>query len=201
MEQHPVNLLTEIARRRPKIVFLDPPCTWYSQLLSLNWKHMPRHIREERLATSMVLFEFCLLIMRIQLLAGRAFVLEHTHAATSRKHPQVQDALRRFPGTAFADFDFCMFGMATKIKRVPMKKATRLMTHCMHIYRRFAGVRCDGSHNHAICLDSEGGRGGEAVQICAVLPAPLLRLPCRVLRGLLQEHALLNLGKDACRVI
>ena len=43
--------------------------------------------------------------------------------------------------------------------------------------------------------------GGEAVQICAVLPAPLLRLPRTVLRGLLQEHALLNWGKDACRVI
>ena len=44
-------------------------------------------------------------------------------------------------------------------------------------------------------------RGGEAVQICAVLPAPLLRLRCKVLRGLLQEHPLLNWGKDACRVI
>ena len=44
-------------------------------------------------------------------------------------------------------------------------------------------------------------KGGEAVQICAVLPAPLLRLPCTVLRELLQERALLNWGKDACRVI
>ena len=105
----------------------------------------------------MVLFEFSLLIMRIQLLAGRTFVLEHPHGATSWKHPQVQDALRTFPGTAFADFDFCMFGMVTKIKRVPVKKATRLMTNCKHIYKRFAGVRCDGSHDHAFCLDSEGG--------------------------------------------
>ena len=31
-------------------------------------------------------------------------------------------------------------------------------------------------------------RGGEAVQICAVLPAPLLRLRCKVLRGLLHER-------------
>ena len=70
----------------------------------------------------MVLFEFCLLIMRIQLLAGRASVLEHPRAATSWKHPQVQDALRSFPGAAVADFDFCMFGMVTKIKRVPITK-------------------------------------------------------------------------------
>ena len=95
--------------------------------------------------------------MRIQLLAGRTFVLEHPHGATSWKHPQVQDALRRFPGTDFADFDFCMFGMVSKIKRVPVKKPTRLMTNWKHIYKRFAGVRCDGSHDHVMCCDSEGG--------------------------------------------
>ena len=154
------NLLTEIVRRRPKIVFLEPPCTWFSKLLSYNWKHIPRHLREQRLAASMVLFEFSLLIMRIQLLAGRTFVLEHPHGATSWKHPQVQDALRRFPGTDFADFDFCMFGMVSKINHVPVKKPTRLMTNCKHIYSRFAGVRCDGSHDHIMCCDSDGGRSG-----------------------------------------
>ena len=199
LERDRANLLTEIVRRRPKIVFLEPPCTWFSRLLSYNWKHMPRHLREQRLAASMVLFEFSLLIMRIQLLAGRTFVLEHPQGATSWKHPQVQDAIWRFPGTDFADFDFSMFGMVSKIHRVPVKKPTRLMTNCKHIYNRFARVRCDGSHDHIMCCDSEGG--GEAVQICAVLPAPLLRLPCTVLRELLQEHALLNWGKDACRVI
>ena len=199
LERDRANLLTEIVRRRPKIVFLEPPCTWFSKLLSYNWKHIPRHLREQRLAASIVLFEFCLLIMRIQLLAGRASVLEHPHGATSWKHSQVQDALRRFPGTAFADFDFCMFGMVTKIKCVPVKKPSRLMTSCPHIYKRFPDVRCDGSHDHQMCWDSEGG--GEAAQICAVLPAPLLRLPCTVLRDLLQEHALLKRGKDACRVI
>ena len=157
LERDRANLLTEIVRRRPKIVFLEPPCTWFSKLLSYNWKHIPRHLREQRLAASMVLFEFSLLIMRIQLLAGRTFVLEHPHGATSWKHPQVQDALRRFPGTDFADFDFCMFGMVSKINRVPVKKPTRLMTNCKHIYNRFARVRCDGSHNHIMCCDSEWG--------------------------------------------
>ena len=103
----------------------------------------------------MVLFEFSLLIMRIQLLAGRAFVLEHPRSATSWKHPQVQGALRSFPGTDVADVDFCMFGMVTNINRVPGKKPRRLMTNCPHIYKRFADVRCDGSHDHTMCCDSE----------------------------------------------
>ena len=173
MEQHRANLLTEIVRRRPNIVFLEPPCTWFSRLLSLNWKHIPRHLREQRLVASMVLFEFCLLIMRIQLLAGRAFVLEHPHSATSWKHPQVQSALRNFPGTHVADFDFCMFGMVTKIRRVPVKKTTRLMTNCPHIYKRFADVRCDGSHDHQMCWDSEGGRSGPNMRSTTRAPSAL----------------------------
>ena len=134
---------------------------------------MPRHLREQRLAASMVLFEFSLLIMRIQLLAGRTFVLEHPQGATSWKHPQVQDALLRFPGTDFADFDFCMFGMVSKIHRVPVKKPTRLMTNCKHIYNRFARVRCDGSHDHIMRCDSEGGRSGPNMRCTTRAPSAL----------------------------
>ena len=55
LERDRANLLTEIVRRRPKIVFLEPPCTWFSKLLCLNWKHIPRHLREERLVASIPL--------------------------------------------------------------------------------------------------------------------------------------------------
>ena len=44
-------------------------------------------------------------------------------------------------------------------------------------------------------------RGGDAVQLCTVLPEILLRLRCKLLRGLLQEHPLLNWGKDARHMI
>ena len=173
MEHHRANLLEEIVRRRPKIVILEPPCTWFSQLLSLNWKHMPRHLREQRLAAAVVLFEFCLLIMRIQLHAGRAFILEHPLGATSWKHPQINDVMFSFANVFWADFDFCMFGMVTKINRTPVKKATRLMTNCPHIYKRFAGVRCDGSHDHTHLLDSEGGRSGPNMRSTTRAPSAL----------------------------
>ena len=91
----------------------------------------------------MVLFEFSLLIMRIQLLAGRTFVLEHPLRATSWNHPLVQDALRKFPGTDLAEFGLCMFGMVSNINRVPVKKPTRMITNCKRIYNRLAGVQCD----------------------------------------------------------
>ena len=67
--------------------------------------------------------------MCIQRLAGRAFVLEHPLAATSWTHPWVQRSLAEFPQTGFADFDFCMFGMVTKVHPTRLKKATRRMSN------------------------------------------------------------------------
>ncbi len=157
LPDHQANLLSEIHRRRPKLVFLEPPCTWFSRLLNMNWKKMPLHIREQGIKMAVLLLEFCFLIMRVQLLAGRAFLLEHPLSATSWTHPQVKDTLAHFPDTGFADFDFCMFGMVTKIDRVPVKKATRLMSNCRHVLQRFGGVWCDGTHDHVVCLGYEGG--------------------------------------------
>ena len=52
------------------------------------------------------------------------------------------------------------------------------------------------------CAGIQKGVGGEKrAKYARYYPHPFLRLPCTVLRGLLQEHALLNWGKDACRVI
>ena len=136
-----------------------PPCTLFSSLLQLNWQNMQRQVREEAMALAIRLLEFSFLIMHVQLQAGRAFVLEHPSTATAWKHPQVQHVLDKFPGAQFAAFDFCMFGIVTKIRREPVKKATRLMTNCPHVLKRFRGVQCNGTHDHHVmCWGSEGGQ-------------------------------------------
>ena len=120
---------------------------------------MQRQVREEGMAFAIRLLEFSFLIMHIQLQAGHAFVLEHPMTATSWKHPQVQHVLGKFPGAQFADFDFCMFGMVTNIRREPVKKPTRLMTNCPHVLARFRGAQCNGTHDHhGQCWGSEGGQ-------------------------------------------
>ena len=106
---------------------------------------------------AVALWEFSLLIMRIQLLAGRAFVLEHPLAATSWTHPWVQRCLAEFPQTGFAELDFCMLGVVAKVHHTPLKQATRLMTNDPHVLKRCAGVRCDGTHAHAWRMGCEGG--------------------------------------------
>eukprot|EP00974_Lingulodinium_polyedra_P114257 11062029-Lingulodinium_polyedra.AAC.1 len=57
-------------------------------------------------------------------------------------------SLAEFPQAGFADYDFCMFGMVTKVHRVPVKKATRLVSNSLRVLRRFAGVQRDGTHAH-----------------------------------------------------
>ena len=156
LKLHQDNLLWEIHRRRPKLVFLEPPCTWFSKLLNLKWDKMPRHVREEAFRQAIRLLEFALKVMCIQLLAGRAFVLEHPAGATSRGHPGTVSAKEDYPNVGFADFDFCMFGMVTTINRTPVKKQTRLTSNCRQVLRRFANVGCDRTHPHEVCMGQEG---------------------------------------------
>ena len=57
LPEHKENLVKEIHRRRPNIVYLEPPCTWFSALLNMNWKKMPRHVRAHGMNMVMALLE------------------------------------------------------------------------------------------------------------------------------------------------
>ena len=151
-------MIFEIERRRPKIIIIEPPCTWFSSLLHANWSKMPHQFRMAGMKASLRLYEFSLRIMELQLRAGRAFVLEHPARATSWQNPRTQCLSKDYPAVSFADFDFCMFGMVSKIQCTPIKKATRLMTNCCQVKECFNHVRCDGSHDHVICHGHEGGQ-------------------------------------------
>ena len=70
--EHQEHLANKIHRRRPHSVYLEPPCTCILTLWIMNWKHMPRHVRDHWLTRAISRLEFGLLSMRIQLLAGRA---------------------------------------------------------------------------------------------------------------------------------
>ena len=138
-------------------MFVEPPCCWFSQLLRINWKRMPVDTRERGIAAAVRLFEFGLLLAHVQLKNGRAVVLEHPLTSSAWRHPRIQQLRAAHPELQFADFDFCMFGMVTKVARTPVKKPIRLMTNVPQILDRFRDVRCDGNHDHEACWGVEGG--------------------------------------------
>ena len=104
--EHQADFIFEIERRRPKIIIIEPPCTWFSSLLHANWSKMLHQFRMEGLKASLRLYEFSLRIMELQLRAGRAFVLEHPARATSWQHPRTQHVIEDYPAVSFADIVF-----------------------------------------------------------------------------------------------
>ena len=88
MRNKPFRLLKE---QTPSIVIGSPPCTEMSQFTNLNFPRMdPQEVaRRRKLAAAHV--RFCLYLYKKQLRAGRYFLLEHPHGATSWKMSEVVD--------------------------------------------------------------------------------------------------------------
>eukprot|EP00969_Alexandrium_andersonii_P061755 2722660-Alexandrium_andersonii.AAC.1 len=48
----------EIVRRRPAVVMLSPPWTWFSQLQNTNWGRMPTAKKEEGVKNAVAMLDF-----------------------------------------------------------------------------------------------------------------------------------------------
>ena len=72
-----IALVIEVKVRRPQVLIVSPPCTWFSSLQSLNWWKMPRDFREQQLREASLHVEFCCVLMWLQTVAGRKVLFEH----------------------------------------------------------------------------------------------------------------------------
>ena len=67
-------------------------------------------------------------------------------------------AVARKPGVVCLKFHQCMFGLVSKVDRIPQLKLTQFMTNIPEIVRDFRDVRCHGHHPvHRPILGVEGG--------------------------------------------
>ena len=55
------------------------------------------------------------------------------------------------------EFDQCMVGRKSPIRKIPMRKRTRLMTNSKALVQCFSGLVCVKSHTHREIKGSEGG--------------------------------------------
>ena len=100
-------------------------------------------------------------IARLQIESKRYFIFEHPALASSWRRPNMQE-LASMPGVNKSTFHQCMFGLTSKSQKMPMQKATTLLSNVPGIYSRFNKVYCDGRHTHQQIEGEEGGcRGGE----------------------------------------
>jgi hypothetical protein len=150
-----MQVVRETKLRRPKVLMMSPPCTWFSGLMNLNWAKQSPPIREQGFRDATLHLEFCILLADLQEWEGRGWVLEHPDAARSWGNARVQERLCH--GSYLARFDQCCFGLASKVTRTPMKKRTRFMTNIMPLWNHFHSKFCDRTHDHTVVSGSEGG--------------------------------------------
>ena len=150
-----IQVVQEIKVRRPKVLMMSPPCTWFSGLMNLNWAKISPPIREQGFRDATLHLEFCMLLADLQESGGRGWVLEHPDTAKSWANAKVQERLHH--GSYVARFDQCCFGLVSKVTRTPMKKRTRFMTNILHLWNHFHSKFCDHHHDHVTVQGSEGG--------------------------------------------
>ena len=160
-----VALVQEIKRRRPRVLMMSPPCTWFSGLMNLNWSKIKPVVREQAFRDATLHLEFCMLLADLQETQGCGWAFEHPDAARSWHNQKVEATLQR--GALVARFDQCMFGLVSKVDRTPMRKRTRFMTNIHELHKAFNKKFCDCSHPHVAV---QGSEGGEAECLGTALP-------------------------------
>jgi hypothetical protein len=149
-----VRLVQEIKQRRPKVLMMSPPCTWFSQLMNLNWGKIKPVVREQAFLDATLHLEFCMLLADLQASQGRGWAFEHPDGAMSWRNTKVEAVLGE--GAMVARFDQCMFGLMSKVDKIPMRKRTKFMTNMTPLYAAFDKKFCDCGHDHQVVQGSEG---------------------------------------------
>ena len=155
------NAKAWLRRDKPYMLVTSPMCGPFSALQALfNYPKLDEKEVEKKLkaATEHILFTVEMCIEQQQ--AGRAFMFEHPHNATSWQLECLKD-LARLEGVHTLDFDFCMLGMETTDKegnRAPAKKRTNVLTNSSNIALLLRGAQCRNDHRHQELLDGRASK-------------------------------------------
>jgi hypothetical protein len=150
-----VQAMQQIKAKRPKVLMMSPPCTWFSGLMNLTWGNFSPVVREQAFRDATLHLEFCMLLADLQETDNRGWALEHPDAAKSWDNNKVKAALGR--GAGVARFDQCMYGLISKVDGIPMRKRTRFMSNIAPLNECFNNKFCDKSHRHVMVMGAEGG--------------------------------------------
>lgn len=150
-----VQVVQQIKARRPKVLMMSPPCTWFSGLMNLNWNKIGPVVREQAFRDATLHLEFCMLLADLQESEGRGWALEHPDTAKSWNNAKVRMVSSH--GALMSRFDQCMFGLVSKVDKIPMRKRTRFMSNLQPLHASFHGKFCDKQHPHVAVIGAEGG--------------------------------------------
>ena len=176
-----------LERDGPVLLVVCPMCSAFSVLQELfNYPRMSAHHVESKLSEGLDHLRFAVELCIRQHNAGRLFLFEHPHNASSWS-TKALNILMGEKGVYKVDFDFCMLGMEARgddgVMR-PAKKRTGVVTNSEAVASVLERAQCRNEHEHVHLL---GGKAGP----CQIYPDKFCRLVCE---GVKQE-----LAHDRCR--
>ena len=133
LKEHRDKAIEMIKKQKPRLVIGSPPCAYFSNLQDLN-KHNQRFNEQwmarfnDNLIKAIAHIEFCIVLYRIQMDAGRYWLHEHPWSAKSWQIPAMEELLSD-PRVHVSYADQCQFGLTTRVgngteERGPAKKPT-----------------------------------------------------------------------------
>jgi hypothetical protein len=164
-----LNLVFQIKARRPKVAFLEPPCTYHTRLQHMNWLRLPVEKREIEFLKHHRHLEFAMFLADLQASAGRGYAFEAPAGSLALTAKCVEDVTA---GHFRASFHGCMFGYKA-VDGTPTMKSTVVITNVVAIYNALHGRKCDRSHQHRHIGGKDSG-GASMARASQVYPPQLV---------------------------
>lgn len=162
-----IRLVQEVKARQPKVLGMSCPCTWFSQLMSINWWKIAEPRRTAMMKQAVTMLEFSMFLANLQMQSARGFYHEHPDGAMSWKNMNVHTIMST-EGCMVSRFDMCVFGLRSKMDRLPMRKRTRLLSNIPGLHAVLNKRFCTKDHDHVAIQGQEGGekRSAYAQRYC-----------------------------------
>ena len=157
---------------KPTVLFTCSPCGMFSTLNRMwNFKKWSQEKLHAKMAIANTLFEFGMLLCRIQANNGRYYCHEHPARASSWQKPSVQVLVEQNQGQ-LCHFHQCRFGLCAPYSLRPIQKATKFITNNSEIHKRFNQKFCKcGKIRHIQIMGHAAGR--RLSSHCAIYPKGL----------------------------
>ncbi len=137
------EVIEDIYKFKPGLVWLAPPCTLWGNFSRLNYSGQElRRLRRKE----MVLVDFCDEVLQLQTSLGGQFVLENPRGSDMRRVQKLQDWISQ-SRAHLAKVDLCSYQMRSTDEKFPLLKPISLL--CSH--EKFAGKisrQCSKDHEH-----------------------------------------------------